>query len=310
MNRCLFIGSKRLGLACLKRLVEDFPKTICAVVTIDDSHEPRSELSRFVLLSQRTDIPIHIISPNEDLRPYLERYEPALVFVCGWYRLIAPELLFAPIYGFVGIHNSLLPKYRGGAPLVWAMINGEKETGFSLFQLSKGMDDGPLFAQHRVSIHEEDSIGDLLIRIEEAAPAIIAQIYPSILTGILLPQPQTGTPSYAAQRLPKDGRIFWNWPQKQIHDFIRAQCSPYPGAFFFVGEEQVIIHKSKKLDMTYYGIPGQVISNGEGMPLVICGDQKPLQIEEICYKGKNVSPRILLNSGQIRLLDYVRNTCF
>jgi methionyl-tRNA formyltransferase len=301
MELCLFVGSKKLGLNCLTLLINSFPGTVCGAVTIDDTADARSVHSEFSRLADQKNIPLHILSQTDNLGSYLEHYKPDLVFVCGWYRLIAAELLQIPRHGFVGIHNSLLPRYRGGAPLVWAIINGETEAGFSLFQFTPSMDDGPLFAQHAVPIHDEDTISDVLKRVETAVPKVLREIYISILTGALVPKAQIGCPSYASQRVPEDGKIQWTAPQNQVYNFIRAQCSPYPGAFSIFDGKRIVFERVTKLPLLYYGTPGQIVFGEEGSPWIICGDNKPLKINAVRIDGNSVPSRSILSSLQIRL---------
>ncbi len=301
MDCCLFVGSKLLGLSCLAMLAENFPGTVCAAVTIDDSNDGRSVYPEFIALAGRHALALHTLPPGHDLRVYLESYNPAMVFVCGWYKLIAPQLLNVPKRGFIGIHNSLLPRYRGGAPLVWAMINGEAESGFSIFQFTPGMDDGPLFAQRAVAINEDDGIADVLARIEADVPHVLAEIYRPMLNGTLVPTPQSGVPTYAAQRLPEDGQIDWRLPQSMVYNFIRAQSEPYPGAYTFVSGEKVVIQRVNRVDSLYCGRPGQVVLTNFGDILIICGDNRALRIDELWLGGKKVPVKSVFKSSSLRL---------
>ncbi len=300
MNKCLFVGSKKLGLSCLEKLVEFRPETICAVVTLDDSDDSRSELDGFKKISEH-GIPVHVLENKPDLLPFLEKYTPDLVLVCGWYRIIPAALLSMPKQGFVGIHNSMLPKYRGGSPLVWAMINGEREVGISIFRFTPGMDEGPVYTQKSVLIYEANYISDMLEGIEALIPETLKDCYSSILAGDLPPQEQQGTPSYCAQRKPDDGKINWCASQENIYNFIRAQSWPYPGAYSFHGERKITFWKVRKSDQLYYGTPGQIVFGKNGEVMVICGDNHPLLIDKISVDGQEATPGTTLNSLQIRI---------
>jgi len=290
-----------MGLKCLALLSESFPGMVGAAVTIDDSRDPRSEYAGFAGLAEQKAIPLHTLPSGGDLRPYLETYKPALVFVCGWYRLIAPELLARPKRGFAGLHFSLLPKYRGGAPLVWAMINGEKRTGFSLFRIEEGMDFGPLYAQGQVAIGEDDYAAEVLARLESAALRCLAEKFPALVDGSLVPVPQVGEKSYAAQRLPEDGKIDWRWDCQRIYNFIRAQSRPYPGAFTVLNGKRLHIWRARPLEGSYYGTPGQVAAFEGEEAIVVCGDNRALSLQETSLDGVSCTPKSALKKISRRL---------
>src|SRR5690606_37671242 len=131
---------------------------------------------------------------------------PSVVLVAGWYQLIPDDILTSVPHGFVGAHYSALPRYRGSAPVVWQLINGEREIGFSLFRLSHGMDEGDLAAQGYVEANE-GYVGEVLDRLHSAAIDKLVQIAPALARGthVFSPQPAI-RPSYASMRRPEDGR--------------------------------------------------------------------------------------------------------
>jgi methionyl-tRNA formyltransferase len=301
MGSCLFLGSKLFGLRCLATIHRISPGAVSAIVTLDDSNDSRSALAGYKEAS-RTVAPLHILGKPSELPPLVAGYRPDMVFVCGWYWLIPPSLLATPPLGFVGLHFSLLPRYRGGAPVVWSMINGEKKTGFSLFKFDNGMDSGPLYAQHAVPIADEDYLADVLEKIESAALNCIERMFPQILEGTVLPREQPGIlPTYAGQRRPSDGEIGWEWSQRRIYDFIRAQSHPYPGAFTWLDGKKIHIWRACPENMVYYGTPGQVLAFRNEAVLVACGDGRALRIEEVGVDGKAMPPRSILSTLKIRL---------
>jgi len=301
-GKCLFLGSKRLGLLCLEKLLTAHRETVSGAITLDDASDGRSELRCFLDLAAAHDLPLHILPSGCSLAEHLKTYQPALVLTCGWYFLIEPELLAVPPLGFVGFHNSLLPKYRGGAPLVWAIINGETEAGFSFFKFTPGLDDGPLFAQESVIIEADDTISDVLTKIEHLAPATLLNCYQPLLAGRLEARPQQGSPTYSAQRQPEDGRINWRMPQRRIYDFIRAQSRPYPGAYALFEGRPVTFWRVKPVELVYYGSPGQVVHGQDKEVMVVCGDHKPLLVEEISIENTVArNPEDVLGSLKIRL---------
>jgi methionyl-tRNA formyltransferase len=167
---------------------------------------------------------------------------PDLIVTVGWYFMIPKRMREIAPLGCIGIHGSLLPKYRGGAPLVWAIINGEKETGLTLFYLEDGVDDGDIIDQKSFPIEEEDTIKDLLVKLEEDSIKVLLNNLPKIEKGNAPRIKQDETiATYVPQRKPEDGEINWEWDSKRIKNFIRAQTKPYPGAFTFMKNKKIII---------------------------------------------------------------------
>jgi hypothetical protein len=125
-------------------------------------------------------------------------------------RALAPR-------GFIGVHNSLLPRYRGAAPLVWALMHGEREVGLSMYTLTDGMDDGDLWAQTSTAVAPDEYIGTVLERLEEACERMIRDVYPRIFDDSLSPVPQDGAQAtYGTIRTPAHGRIDWHEPGEDI----------------------------------------------------------------------------------------------
>jgi len=169
---------------------------------------------------------------DERILETLAVWSPSLLVVIGWYHLIPAKVRELAPLGAVGVHWSLLPKYRGGSPLVWAIINGETETGASLFYLESKIDAGPIVAQEKVSIGEHEEIGRLIEKLNLASGRMVIEHIPKILDGAAAAQAQDETAAtFFPPRSPSDGRIDWRWPGRRIYNFIRAQTLPYPCAF-------------------------------------------------------------------------------
>ena len=171
--------------------------------------------------------------------------KPDVMIVAGWYYMIPKKIRALAKYGAWGMHASLLPKYAGGAPLVWAMINGEKKTGVSLFRLSDGIDDGDIIFQKAFPIKFEDTIKEVYARATMAAKEILVKALKNIKNLRFKPQDRSKLEIYP-QRRPEDGEINLNQSFLEIYNFIRAQSFPYPGAFIKGKDgKKVIIDKVK-----------------------------------------------------------------
>ncbi len=171
---------------------------------------------------------------DDEIVQVLTSWQPQLFVVIGWYHLIPAHVRALAPLGTVGVHWSLLPKYRGGSPLVWAIINGERETGASLFYLESKVDTGDLIAQERVRIGADEEVGEVIAKLNTVSGKLAAEHIPKLLHGAAARWAQDEAhATYFPPRAPEDGKIDWTWPARRIYDFIRAQTLPYPCAFSF-----------------------------------------------------------------------------
>ncbi len=272
-GRVLFVASKALGLSVIEAALTSHNDLEVRAVTLDDSADSRSQLPGFGLLANRYGFDLKVVSHPSGLRGPIEGFNPDLVVVAGWYWLISNELLSKVPGGFVGIHASLLPRFRGNAPLVWAILGQEPRTGVTLFHLDQGMDTGDVVDQIAFDIGHDDSIGVLLGRATEAAVALIERHLGALVGGSAPRIPQDNdAASYCSLRSPQDGLIDWIGSSSVVHNFVRAQSRPYPGAFAKLGEDVVRIWAVAKFPRPYFGIPGLVCQFLEGAPVVATGD--------------------------------------
>lgn len=286
MNRIVFVGSKQLGLACLKTIHRCIPRKLVAAITLDDSADGRSEMSAFTEYCRQAGIAIHIASDKADAQRILNLYNPDFCFVSGWYWLFGKETLDAVPGGFWGVHYSLLPKYRGNAPLVWAIINGEREVGFSIFRLGEGMDDGDILWQESTPITDQTTVRDAMLtlenRVTDSLENILSQMQAS---GITAKSQRHEDATYCAIRKPADGQIDWHQNASTIHNFVRAQVPPYPGAFTFLGGEKIFLTKTSVFDYPASGAPGRVLmlERQSGTVTVCTGGGTALVIHEVAW---------------------------
>jgi methionyl-tRNA formyltransferase len=262
--RKAFLASKALGL----RLLQSIELDGALILHPDDRQDNRSVWPEFEALGAR------MVSSRSEADDALRAFRPDIVFVCGWYWLIPDDVLALADRGFYGIHNSLLPQYRGGAPLVWAIINGEREVGSTLFRLEGGVDDGAIAHQVRIEIDRRETIADATRLVEEAWEREFPAIWGDMCDGTaaLTAQDVSGNRQWP-NRKPTDGEIDWSLPAAQVHDFIRAQCAPYPGAFASFGT----IEASEETWLRLSTPIGQVVRLAHGQ-FVRCGDGRALKI--------------------------------
>ena len=192
----------------------------------------------------------------------------------GWYHMIPRLVRDALPRGVLGIHASLLPALRGGAPLPWAILAGLRETGVTLFQMEDGVDDGDIWGQVAFPIGPRSTIADLVGAAEDGALDLVRDLLPRIATGDARPRAQAGEASWCLQRFPEDGAIDWRAPCEDVDRLVRAVTRPYPGAFAELEGERIFIWAARPLreSVRVLGRAGQIcrlpISQN---PLVVTG---------------------------------------
>jgi methionyl-tRNA formyltransferase len=290
----VFIGASRFGLRCLE-LACDLPEiNVVGIVTAPPvfsiSYRPsgvtnvlHADMRGF---AQRRAIPLTELEGSMNDPTLLDRvraWSPDVFLVAGWYHMVPRSWRkLAPAYG---LHASLLPDYSGGAPLVWAMINGEAKTGITLFQMDDGVDSGPIAGQADEPIHPDDTIATLYARIEERGLELLRTTLPALAVGTLRLQPQNDlNREIMPQRSPADGRIDWTQDATAIDRFIRAQTRPYPGAFTTLDEERLTIWRGKIAAGSQFGRAGLVGKTPNGYA-VACG-AGGLDLVEISWRDR------------------------
>ena len=253
-----------------------------SVIHPNDTFDGRSVLDEFRSEAGRIGSHFVVADSRADAERSLRSGKFDIAFVCGWYwKLTEAELSLVPL-GYYGIHNSLLPKYRGGAPLVWAIISGETEVGSTLFRLTEGLDDGDIALQIRVPVGQEVSVGEVMATIEDKAVAEVPAIWKKIVDGtVALSKQDAAHATYCGQRTPEDGCINWNVEARSVHNFIRAQMHPYPGAFSTVSKQKITFGRTAIDPRTYLGTPGQIVERMPDFVVITCGNSTAIRVYEI-----------------------------
>ena len=301
IRRVLFMGSKELGLAVLRAIHQASPGSIAGILTLDDSNDHRSALPRFREFAATVNMPLRIAANRAESEQIIQEFNPDLCVVVCWYWMLGEKLLVSIPYGFIGVHNSLLPRYRGGSPLVWQLIQGETEIGFSILTLTSGMDEGPIWASRRLAVEPEERIGQVLPRLEAAIVEELGSLYPRILSGTVQPAPQDAREAtYCMARHPEDGELDWRDPAANVFNSIRAQSDPYPGAFSYWNGKLVRCWRATLFDRPWCGAPGQVARIRTDGVVVIAGDHRAVVLTEIEMDGVRDAADRLITSYRHR----------
>jgi methionyl-tRNA formyltransferase len=272
VSKVLFIGSKQIGLNVYSRINKLYPDSVLGAVTFDDSNDIRTKFDDFKNISNYLKKSLIVISKPSELERIIDEILPDLCIVVGWYWIIKSNILEKVQQGVVGIHGSLLPKYRGFAPFVWQIINGESKSGISLFYIDKGMDTGDIIGQKDFEIQNNDTINTVLNKAESASVNLLEQYLPLLIENNAPRIKQKHSDAtYCSKRIPEDGLINWSLSNIEINNFIRAQAPPYPCAFCFYKGMKLNILKSTIFNSQYYGIPGLVAQLHPEGAIVTCG---------------------------------------
>lgn len=238
----VFFGSPLFALPSLKSLLEAGEK-IEAVVTQTDKPAGRSltpappPVKEFAL-----ERGLRVIQPasmkDEAFLSELESIKPEVIVVVAYGRILTQRVLDAPSVAPVNLHASLLPKYRGAAPIAWAVINGERETGLTTMMISLGLDEGDMLLQERHEIREDDTAESLALRLSKAGGPLLVKTLNGLRDGSVKPLPQEGEATYAPILKKDDGRMDWSKPAPELYNFVRGM-HPWPGAYTYVDGTRV-----------------------------------------------------------------------
>jgi methionyl-tRNA formyltransferase len=232
--RFAWVGFHAEGLPALDALLSAGAPIQVVMTLRPDLAARRSGTADYSAVCAKHNVPLrHVAGINEpDAAVILTDLAPDVVFVIGWHQIVRPPVLRLARIGMVGAHASLLPHNRGSAPINWAIIRGECETGNSLIWLAEDVDAGEIIDQRAFPITPYDTCATLYAQVAATNRDMLLALWPQLAAGERpgRPQPSAGEPVLPRRR-PADGRIGWEQPAKALYDFVRALTRPYPGAF-------------------------------------------------------------------------------
>ena len=233
------MGTAELSCASLQALAADKQFSVAAVVTQPDRPKGRDlkpQASPVKVLAQKLGLPVlqPLRARDEKFLGDLRLLHPELIVVAAYGQILPPEILDLPPNGCLNVHTSLLPKYRGAAPIQWAIAHGDAETGVTIMKMDVGLDTGPTVAQRSTPIAPEDDSALLHERLARLGAELLVQTIPDYVAGKIQPRPQPAEGVSLAPKIKKeDGRIDWSLPARTLRNRLRA-FTPWPGAFTFL----------------------------------------------------------------------------
>ncbi len=285
------MGTAELSCASLEKISADKNFQIIAVVTQPDKPKGR-ELkltpSPVKVLAEKLQLPVlqPLKARDEKFITELRELKPDLMVVVAYGQILPQTILDLPRFGCLNVHTSLLPKYRGAAPIQWAIADGEPETGVTIMKMDVGLDTGPILSTRRAPILPTDDSQILHDRLAQLGAELLVETIPDYVAGKISPQPQpTEVSTYAAKIKKEDGQIDWNLPAQKIWNRLRA-FTPWPGAFTFLqSESKPQLLKIWKVEVVEKsGEAGKILSADKTGILVGCG-QNALRILELQREG-------------------------
>jgi len=314
--RIIFCGTPDFALPSLRHLLAQSDFQIAGVVTQPDRPRGRGHATSSSSVKEAAvsaGVPVYQpekIRSDEALQ-YFHRTAPDAVVIIAYGQIIPQRLIEIPRLGWINLHGSLLPKYRGAAPIHRAIINGETSTGLTTMRIDAGLDTGPTLLKFETDVGPDETAPQLYARLSEAGAPLVAETLRALERGTIVPAPQDNSRATFAPPLKKEeGRIDWPLPAQQIYNRIRG-LQPWPGAFTsFRGKNCAIwgrpISKAgmgasvKASPAGATRAPGEILA-GSGEVCVACGDGTVLQLEFVQLEGrKRITALEFANGARLR----------
>ncbi|HMJ54353.1 MAG TPA: methionyl-tRNA formyltransferase [Polyangiaceae bacterium] len=274
--RAIFFGTPEIAVPSLRTLAT--VADVVAVVCQPDRpagrglklHAPAAKLAA-------GELGIPVVQPTKirtpDFLAWLREQRADVAVVLAYGRILPGPVLSAPARGCLNLHASILPRYRGAAPISWAIVRGETETGMSLMQMDEGLDTGPVFTMRKLSIGEDETAGELAVRLGALAAEIVGEDVPRVVGGELSAVPQDHAAATSAPPLEKEqGRIDWQRSATEVHNHVRGM-TPWPSAFTTTDAKLLKVLATRRSTLkSPSALPGTILAADSSGVLVSCGE--------------------------------------
>ncbi len=294
MMRVITFGYQTWGHRTLSAVLESRHEVVLAV-THPPSDNPYEQMwsDSVEELARQHGVPVHIAKrPDAALLDAVRAANADIIVANNWRTWLPAEIYNAPRLGTLNIHDSLLPKYAGFSPLIWALINGDSHVGVTAHLMDEGLDTGPVIGQQSVPVGPKDRTVDLFHRTIDVIAPLVLNALDSLEDGTAQTIEQDlSQASYFHKRAEQDSHIDWTWPADAIERLVRAQSDPYPNAFAFHGGKRLRILEADVSRGRFGGTPGRFSIEAEGGVVVVAGPD--------AWRGRN--PAVILK--RLRLDD-------
>ncbi len=292
-----------VGYTCLDKLIK-MGEDIRFVVTHEDKENENIWFSSVSELAHKHNIPL--LRPEniqeESFIEVISSFNPDVIFSFYFRMIFGRELLSIPLHGCINLHGSLLPAYRGRAPVNWAIINGDKETGITFHYMTEKVDAGPIISQESIKIQSDETGLSLTKKIASCGAELLAEIITGLhQQNLSSTQQDESKATYFNKRTPSMGKIDWKWESVKISNFVRALTRPFPGAFFVLNDKKCLIWKGQERDYENDEFPGSIISiNKDSLDVRTgsgCYRITQIEIEEKCFTPRGFAEYFQLKKG-------------
>ena len=313
--RLIFMGTPEFAVPSLARLMDD-GHDVAAVFTQPDKPAGRGnklQAPPVKILARERGIEIFQpskIKNNEEARAVFERIAPDACVVAAYGRILPEWMLGLPRLGCINVHASLLPKYRGAAPINWAIARGERETGITIMQMDAGLDTGPMLARRQVEIAAEETAPELSARLARLGAELLSETLPRIERGEIRHFPQNDSEAtYAPILKREDGLIDWQLTAREVADRVRA-FQPWPGTYTIFRGARLILWRAMETSFQQANdeqVETATIVDADKTGFTIaCNGRSFLRIEELQIEGKRrVAARDFLNGARLGAGDKI-----
>ncbi len=289
--KLVFCGTPMFAVPCLEQLVTSAHEVMLVVTQPDRPQGRGMTLTAPPVKQAAIKLGLPVVQPdkikkNAEFQQQLTTLQPEAIIVVGYGRIIPPWMLQLPHYGNINVHGSLLPKYRGAAPIQWAIANGEKITGVTTMRLDEGLDTGDMLLKRELEILPDDTAITLAPRMAAVGAELLVETLKGLANGSIRPVPQDDSQATLAPILKKeDGQIDFSRTAKEIHDRLRG-FQPWPGAFTQYRGKTLKIVAAEPASANLEVAPGEMYLHGSDQLLAGCGGGTLLALLQLQPEGK------------------------
>lgn len=289
--RIVFMGTAELARASLQALLTDPQFQLLAAVTQPDRPKGRALKPQASPVKQlAVQAGVAVLQPARARDPQfigeLKSLAPDVIVVAAYGQILPQQILDAPPYGCINVHASLLPKYRGAAPIQWAIVNGDPETGVTIMKMTAELDAGDMLSRSSIAIDPDETGAQLHDRLAELGAKLLGETLPAYVAGKIQPAPQDRSQATYARKITReDGRIDWSLPAESLRNRIRA-FTPWPGAyvnFNAAGQSRILKFWRASVE-SLQGQPGTILRADRDRLVIACG-RDALRIQELQPEG-------------------------
>lgn len=311
MVKTIFFGTPEIACPSLAALAKsDFAKVIAVVSQPDRPSGRDLKLHPTPVRKLALELGIPVLQPerarSEDFLKELRVLAPDVIVVMAYGQILPAALLEIPSHGCVNIHTSILPKYRGAAPIQRAILNGDRETGVTLMKMDVGMDTGPIIAIKTTRIDASDTAQTLHDRLGALGAELLVEKLPAYLEGLIQPTDQPEGATLAKKVSKEEGRLRWSEPAHDLSNLVRA-FTPWPGAYTFIqGQPKPVLLKVWKVEaVEREGTPGEILDAGKNGIVIACGSGALNLVEVQREGGKRLPARDFLAGHPLKAGDHL-----